>query len=60
MVHAGVGLLGQVDLLGLVLCQFHEKEKFAKFIMLTLNLEFVVYFEKSSFSWYVQLKAIYY
>ena len=25
MVHTGVDLLGQVDLLGLVLCQFHEK-----------------------------------
>ena len=41
-------------------CQFHENEKFAKFIMLPLNLEFVVDFEKSSFSWYVQLKGIYY
>ena len=40
--------------------QFHENEKFAKFIMQTLNLEFVVYFEKSSFSWCVQLKGIYY
>ena len=28
--------------------------------MLPLNLEFVVDFEKSSFSWYVQLKGIYY
>lgn len=41
-------------------CRFHENEKVAKFIMLTLNLEFVVYFEKSSFSWYVQLKGICY
>lgn len=47
-------------------CQFHENEKFAKFIMLPLNLEFVVDFEKSKStgmlikSWYVQLKGIYY